>query len=75
MTSEERKIFRKVLREYLTEDAENHVAEYLEAHDIDPASVEVGYDYLVDRFEDEQDCNIAENIVWDRIVEEYFRSL
>lgn len=57
---------------YRREDAELHLAPYIESGDILEESVsDVVLDELVDRFFDFYDCNIPENDIWDRVIEEY----
>lgn len=58
---------------YRREDAELHLAPYIESGDILEESVsDVVLDELVDWFFDFYDCNIPENDIWDRVIEEYF---
>lgn len=72
MTKEEReKIYREVLFEYRKQDAEWHTREYLEDMEIDIPLEKFDFESMAEQFEEFQDCNIAENTTWERIVEEW----
>ena len=80
MTDEELKIYRKVQREFLTEDARNFVREHLayirECDEDDITDEELDsfdYDYLVDEYQDHEDCNVPFNSTWEYVVENYFK--
>lgn len=72
MTKEEReKIYREVLFEYRKQDAEWHTREYLEDMEIDISLEKFDFGGMADQFELQMDANIAENVTWERIVEEW----
>ena len=76
---EELNIFFKVQREFWKEDAHYQVETYLEwtederLENIDLDTVD--WDYLVDEYEDKQDCDVAENDTWYNIVRDYFENI
>ena len=77
-TNEEYETYLKVQHEFLLEDARNFVADYLaNEQDIDPDDIDdeeiekYDLEYLVKRYEEEQDCDVAFNDTWRNIVEEY----
>jgi hypothetical protein len=77
-TDEEYRIYRKVQREFLMEDARNFVADYIaNERDCDPEDIDddeldkYDYEYLVKRYEKLEDCNVAFNDTWQYVVEEY----
>ncbi len=86
LTDEElEQAFRERDHQYMLEDAERQLEEYL-SDDADddaymretylatfdeltsPESKSYSLDYLVERFSDEQDCNVAENVVWQNVI-------
>lgn len=70
-------IYREVLHEYHVMDAIMHVALYLENNeDVDPLvkKMDFDFDYLAEMFEENHDCNIADNDQWQNIIEEYIRA-
>ena len=65
--------YRTQEEKYRREDAELHLAPYIESGDIPENSItDVVLEELVDWFFDFFDCNIPENDIWDRVIEEYF---
>lgn len=70
------KIYRRRDKIYLLEDAKRQVAEYLDM-DEEEACVPEGMDLevLVERFEDAQDCNVAENTTWQTLIRDYMTEL
>lgn len=58
-------IYRKKLREYRIEDAKNH------AEDMDLVISDETAGELVDMYDKCQDCNIAENDLWEQIINDY----
>lgn len=75
-------IYLNVRRNNLLEDAHNFVRDYLaEQKDCDPDDIPdeeldgVDYDYLIERYEYLEDCNVAFNDTWQFIVEDYFREV
>ena len=78
MTEVEYKIYLKVKRELLKEDARYFITDYLaEKNDCDPCDItsemldKYDYDYLVNEFEENEDCNVAFNDTWDEIIVKY----
>lgn len=78
MTDFEYKIYLKVKRELLKEDARCFITDYLaEKNDCDPSDItsemldKYDYDYLVNEFEENEDCNVAFNDTWDEIIVKY----
>ena len=78
MTDIEYKIYLKVKRELLKEDARYFITDYLaEKNDCDPSDItnamldKYDYDYLVNEFEENEDCNVAFNDTWDEIIVKY----
>lgn len=64
------KIWRKVQHEFLVEDAQKQVREFF-GEDGVPDWIDHGdYEYLVERFIDEFDCNVAENKRWHDLIKE-----
>lgn len=76
---EELNIFFKVQKEFWKEDAHYQVETYLEwAEDERLVNIDldtVDWDYLVDEYEDKQDCDVAENDTWYNIVRDYFENI
>lgn len=67
------KAYRLQEKNYRLEDAECHLEPYVESGDISENSItDVVLEELVDWFFDRFDCNIPENDIWDRVIEEYF---
>lgn len=65
---------------YLEEDARKHVSEYFEDSAYPDFSEDRGLiEVCVERFEDESDCNVADNDTWDYIVtrevQKFFKDL
>lgn len=79
LTSQEvEQAFRERLKIYEMEDAHCQSEWYLEAHDdIDlPRSLtEDDLAIMAGRFDDEQDCEIPENAIWENIVKEYINEI
>lgn len=80
MTNTEYKIYLKVKRELLKEDARYFITDYLaEKNDCDPSDItsemldKYDYDYLVDEFEENEDCNVAFSDTWDEIIVKYLK--
>ena len=78
MTNTEYKIYLKGKRELLREDARYFITDYLaEKNDCDPSDItnemldKYDYDYLVNEFEENEDCNVAFNDTWDEIIVKY----
>ena len=78
MTESEYKTYLKVKRELLKEDARYFITDYLaEKIDCDPSDItnemldKYDYDYLVNEFEENEDCNVAFNDTWDEIIVKY----
>jgi len=78
MTESEYKIYLKVKRELLKEDARYFITDYLaEKNDCDPSDItsemldKYDYDYLVNEFEENENCNVAFNDTWDEIIVKY----
>lgn len=69
---ERERIYREVRHEYLIEDAEGQVLDYL-GLELDPAELadKFDFEYLVARFEKCHDCNVAENDMWREIIGQY----
>lgn len=69
-------IYRRRDRMYLLEDAKRQVADYLDIGE-DDISVPDGMDLdvLIERFENAQDCNVAENVTWQNLIREYMEEL
>lgn len=69
-------IYREVQREYHIQDAMWHVSNYLERHniDIDANEMNFDFDYMAEMFEENHDCNVADNDQWDCIVREYIKT-
>ena len=74
---EELEIFFKVQREFWKEDARYQVENYIEWKDDEKFDNfdynTVDWDYLVNEFEDKQDCDVSENDTWYNIIDRYFR--
>ena len=75
-------IYRKVQHEFYLEDARNFVTEYLawqrdcDEDDITDEELDkYDYEYLVEQFEDNEDCNVAFNDTWQSVVRDYFDDL
>lgn len=75
-------IFREIEHAYRLEDARNFVADYLAwKHDCDTDDITdeeldgYDYEYLVEQYEDRQDCNVAFNDTWQAVVEDYFEDM
>ena len=68
---EKERIYREVQRKYHIQDAKQQVETYLESNDITPATISFDYEYLAEQFEEEKDCNIADNDLWNKIIEDY----
>jgi len=66
-------IFREVQHEFFVMDAVNHVDDYLEARGIDPTKFtgKFDYDYLAEVFSENHDCNVADNLLWEDIIQAY----
>ena len=69
-------IYREVQHELYMEDAARHVEEYLSwASESDsivmPTDLTFDYDELATAFEENHDCNIADNGQWDQIIDSY----
>ena len=77
-TADEYRIYLKVKRALLYEDAKIFVTDYLaEEMGCNPWDIEdeqlnkYNYDYLVNEFEEKEDCNVAFNDTWNEIIENY----
>lgn len=78
MTESEYKTYLKVKRELLKEDARCFITDYLaEKIECDPSDItseildKYDYDYLVNEFEENENCNVALNAIWDEIIVKY----
>lgn len=65
--------YRAVQRQYRIEDAKEHLARQLLDDPVLKFFNNEDYNNLVDLFEKRQDCNIAENDVWENVIIEYLR--
>lgn len=74
---ERERIYREVSHQYHIEDAQSQVWWYLHAHgvDADGFNIDEVFDlnYLASLFEKYHDCNVAENDMWQEIINEYVR--
>jgi hypothetical protein len=77
-----REIYDKLEHDYVLEDAHNHVKEYFKDRDItrkdrhyDESNLRIDYEFLVHRFMDRRDCNVADNTVWDSIIFDHVQEL
>jgi hypothetical protein len=77
-TADEYRIYLKVKHALLYEDAKIFVTDYLaEKMECNPWDIEdeqlskYDYDYLVNEFEEKEDCNMAFNDTWNEIIENY----
>ncbi len=62
--------FRERDREYLYDDACRHIEDLGYDNTIfDDADI----DTIIDRFENEQDCNVPENTTWEHVIEEHIK--
>jgi hypothetical protein len=75
-------IFKAVDRDYLFEDARSQVKDYFDGRDIsrqnrhyNADTLPIDYNHLVSEFSDRQDCNIAENDLWQSIIADYVKEL
>ena len=69
-------IYREVQHELYMEDAARHVEDYLSwacenASIVMPTDLTFDYDELATAFEENHDCNIADNDQWDQIIDSY----
>ena len=78
-TNDEYNVYLKVKHVLLLEDARIFVTDYLANEmgcnpwDIEDEQLKkYDYDYLVDEFEKNEDCNMAFNDTWDEIIVKYF---
>ena len=79
ISADEEAIYRKKEREYLLEDARNHISDYLEEDEDEDyededllkktSFLQSNIDELVDSFIDRKDCNIADNDLWQTIIQ------
>ena len=60
-------VYRKVQRDYRTEDIEAHVEDMYGEDRAEALSDEL-IGRMLDRYEDEHDCNIAENDTWESVI-------
>ena len=67
-------IYRYQKNKYQLEDAKAHFADYNENGDMFPRFEPDKKDYqdMVDAYNKQHDCNIAENDLWASIIEDYF---
>jgi hypothetical protein len=77
-TADEYRIYLKVKHALLYQDAKIFVTDYLaEKMECNPWDIEdeqlskYDYDYLVNEFEEKEDCNMAFNDTWNEIIENY----
>lgn len=75
-------VYYRIQHDFLLEDAHIFVRDYLaDQRDCDPDDIpdedldDVDYDYLVERYDKLEDCNVAFNDTWQFIVEDYFREV
>ena len=81
-------IYREVEMQYLTQDAKNHITDRIEQveDDLENETSLLEYkrlkslddsDYacLAEYFRDDHDCNIADNVQWDNLIDEYIEDL
>lgn len=75
-------IFREVDHEYMLEDAHAQVKEYFDGRDIcrqdrhyNMDTLPINYEHLVSEFENRQDCEIAENDLWQNIIADHVKEL
>lgn len=71
------KIYDYRYNQYLFQDADDHLDEYMEENSIAPDTIPESelndvLNDLVDRFLSKQDCNRAENDIWQEALSEYF---
>ena len=76
MTNEE--IFRTVQHTYHVQDAEEQVKDFIErnfaSEELKKLEMTFDYDHLATLFEEQHDCNIADNDQWQMLIEEYCRA-
>ncbi len=76
MTNEE--IFRAVQHTYHVQDAEDQVNDFVESRftseELKRLEMTFDYDHLATLFEEQHDCNIADNDQWQMLIEEYCRA-
>lgn len=77
-TADEYRIYLKVKHALLYEDAKIFITDYLaEKLGCNPWGIgdeqlnKYDYDYLVNEFEEKEDCNVAFNDTWNEIIENY----
>ena len=70
-TKEEYQTYYKIQHKFLLEDARYYVADYLEL-DVDDESLDkYDYEYLVQDYQDREDCNVSFNDTWQSVVSDY----
>lgn len=69
------KVFRTVQHEYFVQDAINQVTTYLENQNVPPELFEGDFDfnYLAELFEENKDCNVADNDTWQNLIDNYVK--
>lgn len=73
LTGEEtERAYREMEHSYLMQDACIHLDNYYEDNDMKvPEEYDGDFiDLLVERYEDERDCNVPENDTWDNVISE-----
>lgn len=68
-------MYREVQKSYLMQDAESHVDEMYVRGDIDHEYNKEDFVALANRFLEENDCNVAENDLWENIIHSYEHEL
>lgn len=70
-SDEEQTIYERIDHQHRLADARRHVAETLKVDDDASILEQFDYEELVESFEDNYDCNVAENDVWQSVIGEY----
>lgn len=65
--------YRLQLRAYHAQDARDRAADILD-EDVLARLDDSDYDCLAQAFEDEHDCNVPDNALWETIIERYVRT-
>lgn len=64
--------YRKRERMYHIEDAKQHVNDYKQWCDLEGLEIPEGdYEVMAEQFEEQHDCEVADNRIWESIVQEY----
>ena len=64
--------YRKRERMYHIEDAKQLVNDYKQWYDLEDLVITEGdYEVMAERFEDQHDCEVADNKIWELIIREY----